>query len=159
MKRKITLMKLLISGLTTISVLIIFFTSCAKEWDVLIKKRQFYYGNKTGYQMIIVSFNAGFDSTYVIPSGKSIDFVKDITRKGTFNEFMIYDADSLLILFGDSNYQFYTRDSISERNPIFLKNYEYEEPDTQSSYYVNHRFVFEFTSDDVDNAHPINTIP
>ncbi len=153
MKPNTNLMKLSVFGLVTISLIAILISSCAKEWGVSIVTRSYTYYNNSYNQVTIIAFNGGYDSAYIIPSREIISLKMDHSRRGTYNEFHILDADSVLILFDDSRYLFFTEDCASTRNPILLKNYDH-----QTVLIERHmRSIFEFriTPEDYNSAHLI----
>ena len=92
------------------------------------------------------------DSVYVILPADSLKLSEDLFIGGSYNNFLISNADSVSVVFDYSRLLFYTPDNTSERNIIKLFNYDYIRVEDEDGYFQYQSFTFEFTEEDYNNA-------
>ena len=151
MKQKTIWMQLLITGLF-ISIIMLFLSSCQKSWQVPLRNTEYIYKNNTQHHISITSHNMQRDSVYVILPADSLKLSEDLFIGGSYNNFLISNADSVSVVFDYSRLLFYTPDNTSERNIIKLFNYDYIRVEDEDGYFQYQSFTFEFTEEDYNNA-------
>jgi len=155
MKQKINWIRLSAIGFI-ISIFTVVQTSCSKEIDQeeYLQVVGYVYFNNSQHQISITSYNSQRDSTYIMLPSDTLLLTEDLPTGKSYNNYLIANADSVTIVFGFSRIRKYTADSISERNIINLINYDYDSDYQYTDYYsaTLHKFTFEFTNEDYENA-------